>query len=135
MRLEIAAVISCLLAVDVLMRLGMRLYDFTVAVSVVITVADVLVDVGFLSTDVHRAFPSTTNQQKTKVCIQSAGPGAGSQPKTGLRVIQRSPEKTEEDAALAPTLPPLLKLTGIKSSGSSICKSTGAFGDHVPKTP
>ena len=54
MRLEIAAVISCLLAVDVLMRLGMRLYDFTVAVSVVITVADVLVDVGFLSTDVQR---------------------------------------------------------------------------------
>ena len=39
-----------LLVTVVLMGLGMRLYDLTAAVSVVITVADVLVGVVFLST-------------------------------------------------------------------------------------
>ena len=43
-----------LLVTVVLMGLGLRLYDLTAAVSVVITVADVLVGVGFLSTDVQR---------------------------------------------------------------------------------
>ena len=73
MRLEIAAVSSCLLAVGVLLRLGLRLYDFTVAVSVLSTVADVLVGVGFLSAaqpTTRCAFPNTVcfpqHNQSTK---------------------------------------------------------------------
>ena len=73
MRLEIAAVSSCLLAVGVLLRLGLRLYDFTVAVSVLSTVADVLVGVGFLSANGVLSPTQPINKNKTMHSERWAG--------------------------------------------------------------
>ena len=62
-----------LLVTVVLMGLGLRLYDLTAAVSVVITVADVLVGAVFVAHSCsclcwfwRRAFPSTVNKQKSE---------------------------------------------------------------------